>query len=160
MRLVYASRALVMSWGCFGWQLPFPLHAGVQLAHTAAAVALVNPICAAPATLDASPTFMSANIAKIRSLGAALDWPFAVAWPPAPMELAAATSDAAACSALVFWMQAVLGWMVPTAVLSMLLAARGRHAGRWGDQQGWLLTAAAAQALWCIARVSALKYIH
>lgn len=149
-----------MSWGCFGWQLPFPLHVAMQAAHVAAASRLVSPVCAAPA-LASSTTFMSLNISKIRTVMTVLDWPFAVVWPPAPGELNTATSNVAACSALVFWVQMTLGWVVPTSLLaSSLSVGEGERWRRAVQEQGVLVTGALAQALWCFIRVGALKYIH
>ena len=163
--MLYSSRALVVSWGCFGWQLmPFSLHMTVQAAHIFAASRLVAPVCAAPALLSTASkttTFMSLNIAKIRTVMTVLDWPFAVVWPPAPGELNAATSDVAACSALIFWIQISLGWLVPTSLLaSSLRVGLGDRWRRAVQDQGMFVTGALAQAVWCIVRVAALKYIH
>lgn len=157
-RVLYSSRALVMSWGCFGWQLPFPLHSAVQAVHVFAASRLIAPVCAAPA-LAKTTTFMSLNISKIRTVMTVLDWPFAVVWPPAPGELNVSTSNVAACSALILWVQITLGWMVPTSLLAVSLSVGDRWR-RAAQEQGVLVTGAIAQAVWCLVRVSALKFIH
>lgn len=89
---------------------------------------------------------------------AVLDWPFAVVWPPAPGELNVSTSNTAACSALIFWVQITLGWLVPT----MLLASSLSVGGMWrraAQEQGTLVTGVVAQAMWCSIRVSAIKFI-
>jgi hypothetical protein len=154
-----------MSWGCFGWQLPFPLHVAVQAAHVAAASRLVAPACAAPVLLSAlsktgkTTTFMSSNIEKIRTVMTVLDWPFAVVWPPAPGELNAGTSNIAACTALIFWVQISLGWLVPTSLLAASLSVGDRWR-RAAQEQGVLVTGTTAQALWCLIRVGALKFIR
>lgn len=149
-----------MAWGCFGWQLPFPLHAAVQAAHVAAASQLITPLCAAPTPLTdpTAQTLMSENIGKFRNVIAVLDWPFAVLWPPAPRELNAATSDVAACTAVIFWSQAVLGWLIPTALLVASLTLRGRW-DRTVQEHGAVVTGSIAQALWCITRVIVPKFV-
>ena len=168
--LVYSSRALVTCWGCFGWQLPFGLHAAVQALHVGAASRLVGVVCAAPGAAGAPPggTFMSLNAGKFRGLMGVLDWPFAVVWPPAPMELSAGTTDAQACRAVVTWAQLTLGWLLPTAALGASHAASWRGAG--GSSGGGsgvaaalarqlpLVTFAAAMTIWCVARVAAISH--
>jgi hypothetical protein len=102
---------------------------------------------------------MSLNIEKIRTVMTVLDWPFAVVWPPAPGDLNAGTSNIAACSALIFWAQITLGWLIPTSLLASSLSG-GNRWRRAAQDQGVLVTGALAQALWCFIRVAALKFIQ
>ena len=88
-----------------------------------------------------------------------LDWPFAVLWPPAPRELNVATSDVAACTAVVLWSQLVLGWLIPTALLAMSLSLRGRW-DRTVQEHGVIVTGSIAQAVWCITRVLVPKFVE
>ena len=148
-----------MSWGCFGWQLPLPAHAAVQAIHVASAARLVRPLCVLPAAAGAPATFLSYNIPKFRSAMTLLDWPFAVVWPPAPLELGAATSDTAACAAVTLWLQAVLGWLVPTTLLALSVRP-ARGPGKLLRENAALAVGTLAQAAWCVVRVAALKYVH
>lgn len=87
-----------------------------------------------------------------------LDWPFAVVWPPAPQALAALTSEGAACGALVAWVQAVVGCVLPTALLTAV--SKYHWNVRWirrHKEHVPLVVGMVVPGVWCIAHVVAIR---
>lgn len=82
-------------------------------------------------------------------------------WPPAPLELEAATSARAACVTVGLWVQITLGWLAPTAMLAWAASAQAmQRAGQLVPDGFVFYIFFVGQAIWCFVRVAVLKYYH
>lgn len=151
--LLYASRVLVISWGCFGWPLPFPYHVVLQGCHVIAALRLTPVVCSVDGKGSYVPdSFASKNADRIEQCVNLLDVPLKMVWRGRPSIVE--QQDRRDCFALNAWLLCVFGFMIPSYFLYIITyRSGGGKLNRIIQRDGSKIMLFASAAAWCMIRV-------
>jgi hypothetical protein len=158
VNVLYFSRSLVISWGCFAWLLPKGrYHVLLQLMHSILALKLAPVTCALPSTeVD---TFASLNMPKFRTWMNVLDWPFMTIPGASKTIMSDLSSDYVSCMSVCSWCSLVFGFMTPSLIFLMSYPGLSQRMRMLLHRDGLFILACASQALWCIMRISSVKFL-
>mmetsp|Transcript_13105 Transcript_13105/g.37808 ORF Transcript_13105/g.37808 Transcript_13105/m.37808 type:complete len:291 (+) Transcript_13105:2464-3336(+) len=113
------ARCMVICWGGFGWLLPFRYHIWMQGLHALLAFHLIPETCALPSAARPG-TFLSLNEDRWRTLASVLDWPLVFFGGTSEATIQGRTSAWATCVGLNMWCIVMLGWAIPSLLISFM----------------------------------------
>jgi hypothetical protein len=150
--VLYTARCLVISWGGFGWLLPFRYHIWMQGIHALLAFHLIPETCVMPSTLGRE-TFVSLNEDRWRKMAAVLDWPLVLFGGAPSKALQSNTSAWATCVGLNMYFVIVLGWVLPSLAISYLYPRLSTGARALLRRDGIFLLGLGCTLYWVVLRL-------
>ncbi len=146
------ARCMVICWGGFGWLLPFRYHIIMQGLHALLAFHLIPETCALPSAARPG-TFLSLNEDRWRSLASVLDCPLVFFGGASFEAIQARTSAWATCVGLNMWCIVVIGWALPSLLISFMQRRLPSRTRAWLRRDGVFFLVLTSAMYWILLRV-------
>jgi hypothetical protein len=147
------ARVMVICWGGFGWLLPFQYHIWMQGIHALLAFHLIPETCALPSAARPG-TFLSLNEDRWRTLASVLDWPLVFFGGASSEAIQGRTSAWATCVGLNMWCIVMLGWALPSLLISFMHIRLSVRTQAFLRRDGLFLMVLGGALYWIVLRVA------